>query len=281
MILVFGKTGQVGAELQLLPNILALGRDEVDLTHPGASAAAIHSLKPQAVINAAAYTNVDLAEEREPLATIVNAQAPAEMAQACLELKIPLIFISTDYVFNGTGSTKWQPSDLTEPKNAYGRSKVSGEKLIRDSGVTHAILRTSWVVSETGQNFVKTMLRLSKSNQSLRIVVDQIGGPTPARDVASACVSISNQLIKNPKKSGTYHFTGKPETNWYDFTETIFKMADIQTKIIPTLTKNYATIAVRPLNSRMDCKLTESTFNLSQPSWSEGLKNILTKLKAL
>ena len=166
MILVFGKTGQVATELQRLGDVVALGRDQADLSDPAACSDAIRTHAPRAVINAAAYTAVDRAEEEEALATIINGDAPTAMAQACVELGIPLIHISTDYVFEGTGDTPWQPDDPTAPQNAYGRSKLAGEIGIRNSGAVHAILRTSWVVSAHGANFVKTMLRLSETRDA-------------------------------------------------------------------------------------------------------------------
>jgi dTDP-4-dehydrorhamnose reductase len=170
MILVFGKTGQVATELQRLGDVVALGRDQANLSDPAACADAIRTHAPRAVINAAAYTAVDRSEEEEVLATIINGDAPTAMAQACAELDIPLIHISTDYVFAGTGGAPWQPDDPTAPQNAYGRSKLAGEIGIRNSGAVHAILRTSWVVSAHGANFVKTMLRLLDTRDALNIV---------------------------------------------------------------------------------------------------------------
>ena len=192
MILVFGKTGQVANELQRLSGVTALGREDVDLSDPAACAVAIREHAPKAVINAAAYTAVDRAEEEEHLATVINGDAPTAMAKACAELGIPLVHISTDYVFNGTGNTPYRPDDATEPQNAYGRSKLAGEIGIRNSRAVYAILRTSWVVSAHGTNFVKTMLRLSETRDALNVVSDQIGGPTPARDIAAACLQIAN-----------------------------------------------------------------------------------------
>ncbi|MDB9810495.1 dTDP-4-dehydrorhamnose reductase, partial [Planktomarina temperata] len=214
MILVFGKTGQVANELQRLSGVTALGREDVDLSDPAACAVAIREHAPKAVINAAAYTAVDRAEEEEHLATVINGDAPAAMAKACAELGIPLVHISTDYVFNGTGNTPYRPDDATEPQNAYGRSKLAGEQGIRNSRAVYAILRTSWVVSAHGTNFVKTMLRLSETRDALNVVSDQIGGPTPARDIAAACLQIANQLIQDTTKSGIYHFSGAPDVSW-------------------------------------------------------------------
>lgn len=221
-ILVFGRSGQVATELQRLGGVLALGRDQVDLSDPAACAAAINAHRPRAVINAAAYTAVDRAEEEEALATLINGEAPAAMAQACAALNIPLVHISTDYVFAGTGTRAWVLDDKTAPQNAYGRSKLVGEQSIRAAGCTHAILRTSWVFSAHGSNFAKTMLRLAESRDVLRIVDDQIGGPTPARAIAAACLSIAQQLCDDPGKTGTYHFSGAPDVSCYEFARAIF-----------------------------------------------------------
>ncbi|WP_243614337.1 dTDP-4-dehydrorhamnose reductase [Shimia aestuarii] len=282
-LLVFGRTGQVAHELQHLASgqaldLLALGRDAADLAQPGACAAAIHSHRPRAVINAAAYTAVDRAEEEEPLATAINGAAPAEMALACVALKIPLVHISTDYVFPGTGHHPWEPGDITLPANAYGRSKWAGEEDIRVSGVTHAILRTSWVFSAHGANFIKTMLRLSDTRDQISVVDDQIGGPTPARAIAAACLAIAGQLQEAPEKTGTYHFSGAPDASWCSFARAIFSLTGRPTRVQAIPTSTYPTTAARPLNSRLDCNTTTSVFGLARPDWHAGLKECLTEL---
>lgn len=279
MILVFGKTGQVAAELQRLGDIVALGRDQADLSDPQACADAIRAHAPRAVINAAAYTAVDQAEEEEALATLINSDAPIAMARACAELGISLIHISTDYVFDGTGERPWQPHDPIAPQNAYGRSKLAGENGIRDSGAVHAILRTSWVVSAHGSNFVKTMLRLSETRDALNVVADQIGGPTPARDIAAACLQMLEQLIKDPSKSGTYHYSGAPDVSWADFARAIFDQSGKDITVTPISTTDYPTPAKRPLNSRMDCSATEQVFGIARPDWRDGLKMILQDIE--
>ena len=213
MILIFGKTGQVATELQRRGDVIALDRNLTDLSNPSSCYDAIKVHTPEAVINAAGYTNVDKAESEEILATIVNAYSPKAMAQACETLKIPLVHLSTDYVFDGTGDQPWQPKDVANPQNAYGRSKKIGEDCIRAVGSTHGILRTSWVVSSHGNNFVKTMLNLSENRDALSVVADQIGGPTPAKDIAKACLQIVEQLRQDPSKSGTYHFSGTEDVS--------------------------------------------------------------------
>jgi len=279
VILVFGKTGQVANELQRLGGLTVLGREDADLSDPQTCADAICNHVPSAVINAAAYTAVDTAEEDEALATIINGDAPTAMAQSCAVLGIPLVHISTDYVFSGSGKTPWRPDDLTAPKNAYGRSKLAGENGIRASGAVHAILRTSWVVSAHRDNFVKTMMRLSETHESLSVVADQIGGPTPAKDIAMTSLQMAKQLIQDPSKSGSYHFSGAPDVSWADFAMEILTEAERNVSVTPIPTTDYPTLARRPLNSRMDCGATERAFLITRPDWRNGLKEILKELQ--
>ena len=279
MILIFGKTGQVATELQSLGDVVALGRDQADLTDPAACADVIHAHAPRAVINSAAYTAVDRAEEEEALATLINGDASTAIAMACAELGIPLIHISTDYVFEGTGDAPWQPDDPTSPRNAYGRSKLVGETGIRNSGAVHAILRTSWVVSAHGANFVKTMLHLSETHDALNVVADQIGGPTPAIDIAETCLSMAEQLIADPSKSGTYHYSGAPDVSRADFATAVFEQVGRAVTVTSIPTIDYPTPAKRPLNSRMDCSATEQVFGIPRPDWRDGLKTLLQDLK--
>ncbi len=281
MILVFGKTGQVARELALLPDVRCVGRDEADLSVPEVCAEAIHTLKPSVVINAAAYTAVDKAEQEEALAQIVNADAPGAMARACAELGIPFVHISTDYVFAGNGETPWRPDEPTGPLGAYGRTKLLGEEAVRASGAVHAILRTSWVVSAHGNNFVKTMLRLGAERDALSIVADQIGGPTSAREIANACHHIAEQLGDAPHQGGTYHFSGAPDCSWADFARGIFALSGMTCKVTDIPSSQYPTPAVRPLNSRLDCTTTQTTFGIERPDWRAGLIDILTELGAI
>lgn len=278
MILVFGKTGQVATELRKQANVTALGRADADLSNPDACARTIRDYAPQAVVNAAAYTAVDRAEEEEELATTINGDAPGAMAMACAALGIPLVHISTDYVFDGSGTRPWQPDDPTAPLGAYGRSKLVGEGAVRASGATHAILRTSWVFSAHGNNFVKAMLRLGAERDRLSIVADQIGGPTPAADIAAACLSIAHQLHAAPTLSGTYHFSGAPDTSWADFARAIFAEANLQAGVEDIPSSAYPTPAARPENSRMDCSTTAMTFAIPRPDWRIGLKDVIEDL---
>ncbi|MEJ2030169.1 MAG: dTDP-4-dehydrorhamnose reductase [Maritimibacter sp.] len=282
MILVFGKSGQVATELQrLLPDAVFLGRDAADLSDPDACAAAIVAHRPEAVINAAAYTAVDKAEEEEALATRVNGEAPGTMARACAAQGIPFVHISTDYVFNGAGDAPFAPDHPTAPLGAYGRSKLAGEEAVQAAGGTYAILRTSWVFSAHGANFVKTMLRLSETRDALNVVADQIGGPTPARAIAEACVTISDQLRADPAKSGTYHFSGAPDVSWAEFARAIFAISgrDVSVSDIPA--SDYPTPAKRPANSRMDCTATQTAFGIARPDWAAGLSDVLKDLEIL
>lgn len=278
-ILVFGKTGQVATELQARADVLALGRDRADLSDPGACAAAIRDAKPDAVINAAAHTAVDQAESEEDLATVINGEAPAAMARACADLGIPLVHISTDYVFDGSGEAPWPVDAPTAPLGAYGRSKLKGEEGVRAARGTHAILRTSWVVSAHGKNFVKTMLRLGAEREKLTIVADQVGGPTAAGDIAEACLSIAAQLRADPSKSGTYHFNGAPDVSWADFAREIFAQAGLACTVEDIPTSDFPTPARRPANSRLDCSTTAAAFGIARPDWRHSLSLILKDLE--
>ena len=273
MILVFGKTGQVATELQAFRDIKALGRSQADLANPKVCSEAIKFYKPRAVINAAAYTSVDKAESDEDLANTINGDAPGVMAMACAELDIPLVHISTDYVFDGTGTKPWSFKDIPNPQNAYGRSKLRGERLITTSGCKHAIVRTSWIVSAHGNNFVKTMLHISKIRDCLPVVDDQIGGPTCARDIARALVSIAAQLIKDKIKSGVYHYSGIGEVTAYSFMETVvanasqyepFKDARELMELVSTDTDTDAMTSLS-----LDCAEIRHQFGIQQLSWRE------------
>lgn len=279
MILVFGKTGQVATELRaLLPDAVFLGRDEADLSDPALCAQKIALFKPGAVINAAAYTAVDKAETDEETAALVNGAAPTEMAKACAALGIPFVHISTDYVFDGSGETPFTPDHPTAPLGAYGRTKLLGENGIRAAGGTCAILRTSWVFSSHGNNFVKTMLRLGAERDKLTIVADQIGGPTPARAIAQACVEIANRLKTEPNTAGTYHFSGAPDVSWADFARAIFAEAGITCAVEDIPSSAYPTPAQRPGNSRMDCRSLKAAYGLDRPDWRAAVRTTINEV---
>ncbi|WP_349294650.1 dTDP-4-dehydrorhamnose reductase (plasmid) [Thioclava sp. 'Guangxiensis'] len=279
-LLVFGSTGQVARELErLCPQAVFLGRDQADLTDPEGCAQAIRRHAPQAVINAAAYTAVDGAESDEAVAALVNAAAPAAMAQACAELGIPFVQISTDYVFDGQGETPFAPDHPTAPLGAYGRTKRAGEEGVMASGAVAAVLRTSWVFSAHGRNFVKTMLMLSKTRDHLTVVADQTGGPTSARAIAHACLEIAAQLKTSPEKAGIYHFAGAPDTNWACFARETFAQAGRSVTVEDIPASAYPTPAVRPANSRMDCTSTARIFGISRPDWRADLAQVLEDLE--
>lgn len=278
-VLVFGRTGQVATELQRqLPQAVFLGREQADLADPAACAAAIRDSDAAAVINAAAWTAVDKAEAEEAAATVVNGEAPAAMARAAAQKRIPFLHVSTDYVFSGAGSAPWVETDPVAPQNAYGRSKLAGEQGVRAAGGAAAILRTSWVFSAHGANFVKTMLRLSESRDALNVVEDQIGGPTPAADIAAALVVMARKMVAG-QPGGTYHFGGSPWVSWADFAREIFALSGRKVVVTGIPTAAYPTPALRPLNSRMDCAALERDFGITAPDWQAGLSKVLKELE--
>jgi dTDP-4-dehydrorhamnose reductase len=278
-LLVFGKTGQVARELaRIAPDAVFLGREEADLMDPAACAAAVMASDADAVINAAAWTAVDKAEAEEAAATVVNGDAPAAMARAAAARGIPFLHVSTDYVFDGAGDQPFTPDDPTGPLGAYGRSKLAGEVGVRAAGGPHLILRTSWVVSAHGANFVKTMLRLGAERESLLVVADQIGGPTPAADIAGALVTAAKAL-RDGAPGDTHHFSGSPDTSWADFARAIMAEAGLSCRIEDITTAEYPTPARRPLNSRLDCRAFTAAFGIPRPDWRAGLAMIVKELR--
>lgn len=280
-LLVFGRTGQVATELaRRLPGGVTarfLGRDRADLSDPTACAARVRDC--DAVINAAAWTAVDRAETDEAAATVVNGAAPGAMAVACAALGVPFVHVSTDYVFDGAGDRPFRPEDPTGPLGAYGRSKLAGEQAVRASGARHLILRTSWVVSAHGANFVKTMLRLGAERAALTVVADQIGGPTPAAAIAEALITAARAMVGGAT-GGTHHFAGAPDTSWADFAREIMARAGLACAITDIPTSAYPTPARRPANSRLDCSGFEAAFGIPRPDWRAGLDDILQELTA-
>ena len=275
-ILVFGKTGQVASELQRQADVTAIDRTQADLSDPAACAAIVRNTDADVIINAAAYTAVDRAEANESSAMTINAAAPTEIAKAAATRGLPFLHISTDYVFDGLGSTARAPEEPTAPINAYGRSKLAGEQGVVASGGTYAILRTSWVFSAHGANFTKTMLRLGKESSAISIVDDQIGGPTPAADIAATLLKMAAQL--RPANSGTYHYAGAPDVSWKDFATEIFLQSGLPVQVSGFPTSSYPTPAERPLNSRLDCIAIQNIFGIQQPDWRAGLTKVLQDL---
>lgn len=283
-ILVFGQTGQVATELRAVADqqglsLMALGRDRADLADPEACANRIRAMAPMAVINAAAYTAVDRAESEEVLATIINGAAPAAMAAACAVMDIPFIHLSTDYVFAGTGVQPWQPEAPTAPCNAYGRSKLAGEVGVRAAGGRHVILRTSWVFSAHGKNFAGTIIRLGQSRDQLSVVADQFGGPTPARAIAEACLTIAARLARDCSVAGTYHFSGAPDVSWHGFAEVLLEHTSSKCALRAIPSTEYPTPALRPMNSRLDCSRMQQVFGIPRPDWRAAIPGIVAAME--
>lgn len=280
-ILVFGKTGQVARELAALaPEASFVGRDTVDLAEPMDCIACIESAHPDAVINAAAWTEVDEAEDHRVAAFKVNGNAPSAMATVAARLDIPIVHISTDYVFDGSGDAPWRPDDIPAPLGVYGASKRAGEVGIIASGAAHAILRTSWVFSAHGENFVKTMLALGRTRNQLNVVSDQIGGPTPAAAIAAAALTMADALIADPSRSGIYHFSGAPDASWADFARAIFRTSRQDVTVTDVPSTVFPRPAPRPKNSRLDCTSIEETFGITRPDWQAALARVLSDLES-
>ena len=277
-VLVFGKTGQVATELQQQAAVVAIGRDEADLSDPAACTQIIASSDADVIINAAAYTAVDRAEADEDTAALVNGVAPTAMAKAAAARDIPFLHISSDYVFDGSGTRPWTTDDTAAPLGVYGRTKLQGEVGVASVGGRYAILRTSWVFSVHGANFVKTMLRLGKERDALSIVNDQIGGPTSAADIAMTLLTMAKAFHDGEGINGTYHYTGAPDVSWEGFACEIFTQAKITVDLSGIPTSDYPTPADRPLDSRLDCSVLEQAFGIARPDWRLGLQKVLQDL---
>lgn len=279
-LLIFGETGQLARELaRIAPDATFLGRKAADLTDPDRCAEIVLNTGAEAVINAAAYTAVDRAEDEPEIAAAINGLAPAAMARAAAARGLPFLHVSTDYVFDGSGRAPRKPGDRTGPLGVYGRSKLAGETGVRLAGGTHAILRTSWVFSAHGANFVKTMLRLGAERGALNIVADQIGGPTPAAAIAAALIPMAEALVQDLQRAGTYHFSGAPDVSWADFAREIFAQSDLSCAVTDIGTSAYPTPAQRPLNSRLDCSALKDAFGIDRPDWRQGLAAVLAELR--
>lgn len=284
-ILLLGKTGQVGFELHRtlspLGNIDAPSRAELDLMSEQAVNDYLVSRKPDLIVNAAAWTAVDAAEEHTSEAQRLNADLPAQLATYALARGIRLVHFSTDYVYPGTGTLSWIETSPTGPLSVYGKTKLAGDHAIEHSGADYLIFRISWVYSARGNNFMKTMLRLAKSKTELNIVADQIGAPTTARFIAQ----VSTLAIRDELKCGIYQLASKGETSWYGFASEIFnKAVQMDEKLSLTLentrpinTLNYPTPAKRPANSRMNVNKIENSLNIKLPDWRSQLAVTLTE----
>ena len=286
-LLVIGRTGQLAREIaRAAPGATFLSRVEADLSDPAACAAAIrrHAEGTDAVINAAAWTAVDRAEAEEDAARTVNADAPGAMAAECAALGLPFLHVSTDYVFDGSGARAWREDDPTGPLGAYGRTKLAGERAVAAAGGAHAILRTSWVVSAHGTNFVKTMLRLGAERAELSVVDDQVGAPTPAADLAAALLRMADRMggpdAPAGRMGGVFHLESRPHVSWAGLAARIMERAGLDCRIVPIPSAAYPTPAPRPLNSRLDGAPLRAAFGIGPVDWRPGLDAILAELGA-
>ena len=285
-ILIFGTTGQVASELGRLRwpesfDVKQVGRREADLIDAEAVSKTVYAARPEIVINAAAYTAVDRAETESEAAAKINRDAPAAMASACQQLGAALVQVSTDYVFDGSKSGPYLEHDRVSPLSVYGRTKAEGEAAIRNELARHVIIRTSWVFAACGTNFVRTMLRLADERPELRIVRDQQGAPTAARDIAEAIAVVAGRIRDGSEIWGTFHFAGTEPTTWFDFARAIFELSRKCPHLIPIATADYLTVARRPLNSVLDCRLIEREYAIRQPSWRKALVGVLKELGAI
>lgn len=276
VLLVLGSDGQVGAALRWKAlergqSLIGVNRIELDITIKGQVMDAVRDIRPDAVINCAAWTDVDGAEKEGEAAHAVNAEGAGNIAQACSRTGAALIHLSTDYVFDGSKNTAYNEEDPVCPVSVYGRTKEAGERAVRDNWGKHVILRTAWVFGAHGGNFVKTMLRLADQGmERLNVVDDQRGGPTPADAIADACLDIAGRATSaDIAPWGTYHFCGQPSVTWHGFASAILKDRDI--RLNPCTTAEFPRPAPRPANSVLDCTRIRRAFGIEQPDWREHL----------
>lgn len=294
-ILLFGKGGQVGWELQRalapLGELIALDFDTAgdlsgDFSQPEAVAATVRRVAPDLIVNAAAHTAVDKAESEADLARLINASTPGRIAQEAKALGAHLIHYSTDYVFDGSGDAPRAETAATGPLSVYGRTKLEGEQLIAASGATHLILRTSWVYAARGGNFAKTMLKLAKERERLTVIADQFGAPTGAELLADVSAHAARMLRARPELSGLYHCVAAGETSWYGYAAHVIARARAAghaikvapDAILPIPTTDDPTPATRPLNSRLDTRRLREVFGLVLPPWQQGVDRMLAEI---
>ena len=281
-ILITGCKGQLGREMQLLSQEHAAhcyfftDVQELDITDPAAIEACVADNRINLIVNCAAYTAVDKAESDQALCALLNATAPRHLAEAAQHHGAGLIHISTDYVFDGTAHVPYQEDHLVNPQTIYGHTKAEGEEAVRQACEQYAIVRTGWLYSPWGNNFVKTMLRLGHEREELGVIFDQIGTPTSARSLARALYAIIGQGIQ----TGTYHFAGEGVASWYDFTLAIHRLAGITTcRVRPLHTEEYPTPAHRPHYSVLDKTKFKQTYGLTIPHWMESLRECIQELE--
>ncbi|WP_416898390.1 MAG: dTDP-4-dehydrorhamnose reductase [Minwuia sp.] len=280
VLLVVGSDGQVGSSLRWRAmarrqSVIGLNRGQLDITERSAVIDTVAHIRPDAVINCAAFTDVDGAEKNETAAMQVNALGAAHLAQACQRTGAPLIHLSTDYVFDGNKVAPWREDDPVNPVSAYGRSKEAGERAIRDAWGKHVILRTAWVFGAIGPNFVKTMLRLAGQGQkTVRVVNDQRGSPTPADAIAEACLDIVERASRaDITPWGTYHYCGSPTVTWHEFASAILKDRPIEVQACTSA--EFERPAQRPANSVLDCTRIRKAFGIEQPDWQDYLPELI------
>lgn len=292
-ILLLGKSGQVGWELQRslapLGELIALDRHQADglngdLSNPEALRATIRQVQSDVIVNAAAYTAVDKAESETELADRVNGIAAGVMAEEAAASGAWLVHYSTDYVFNGQGTAAWRETDAVAPVNHYGFSKLAGERAITASGCKHLIFRTSWVYGARGNNFAKTMLRLARDRETLGVVADQIGAPTGADLIADVTAQALRQALQQPELAGLYHLAAAGEVSWHGYASEVIAFAKANGELLavkaiePVETTAYPTPAHRPLNSRLNTQKLRATFSLHLPDWQSGVTRMLREI---
>lgn len=291
--LVTGISGQIGGalsqRLRELGSVIAADRGVLDLSQPSALPAQLDALNPDVIVNPAAYTAVDWAEDERELAFVVNAESPGVMAAWGAARGVPMIHLSTDYVFDGSGEHSWREDDPAGPLSAYGASKLAGEEKIRSAGGAHLIVRTSWIYAARGKNFLQTMARLAREKAELRVVADQVGAPTSATLVSDTLAAIVGKNLTNlpaafAAAGGTLHLAAGGHTTWHGFASAIIEglrqrgaVLAVQ-QIIPIATKDYPTKAVRPLNSRLDLTRLQQRFQITPQAWNEVLNPELDAL---
>jgi dTDP-4-dehydrorhamnose reductase len=288
--LLFGGSGQVGTELRTLAvrqrvDLVAPSHDEIDLMDAPAIESLLASEPWSGVINAAAYTNVDDAEREPSVAYAVNAEAPTRLAAQTARRNIPLIHISTDYVFDGRKGRPYVESDETAPLNVYGSSKLAGEHGVTSNNPQHIILRTSWVYSPFGRNFVKTIVRLAAERDRLTVVADQRGCPTAAVDVARACLDIAAHCAEGNGSYGLYHFAGAGDASWFELAKAVIDLTIFEDRksplVIPIRTADYPTAAKRPADTRLDCTAISRAFGIRSQPWQQALAETIGRLSAV
>jgi dTDP-4-dehydrorhamnose reductase len=283
-ILLCGKNGQLGWELQRamapLGELIAHDRDTLDLARPGSIVEAVRSANPDVIVNAGAYTAVDQAESEIGPAFAVNADAPGILAGEAKRTGALLVHYSTDYVFDGRSTAPYTEDDIPAPLNAYGLSKLEGERAIRSSGCRHLILRTSWVYSARGRNFLLTILRLARERSELKIVNDQQGAPTSAAALASASASLVRKLALGEGSEGLYHMSAAGSTTWFGFASSIVSASGLPCRVLPIATQDYPVPARRPANSLLDNQKLQRNFGITLSAWDQALQHCMDEIAA-